>query len=367
MTAAMSRAKTHPVRRLAAGGLRRAKAAAAVTGIFAGAAASRIRGRSRPPEILLHAGEHKTGTTSLQSMLLSNRPAFEREGFHVLSAGQGPDGAHHRLIHMLLGRRPSRTTAALLRAELAQAAPRTILISSETVKKAVVEGEGERVIDALRAAGAARIRLLLYVRSPFGLASSSYSSHTSRLDLNGARFSDFLRSHGAGPVYRYDRFLELARRDDLELVVRPYSQSARRSIGSDFAEALGLALPCSNEPRHNSSYGPVGLEAMRIMSAEAGPLPDPLRKRLYMALRPIARGLGEQPFWGIDESVEAALATADRRTEEFALAVWGRGWREVIGEERRALNIFDPAEPGQQALLDLALRDMRRALERTLS
>jgi hypothetical protein len=362
----MDRAKTYSVGRVAAGALRRAKAARAVAVVFAGAAAGRIGGRAARPGVLLHAGEHKTGTTSLQSMLLSEREAFERQGFHVLGAGQGPDGAHHRLIHMLLGRWRSRTTAALLRAELAQAAPRAVLISSETVKKAVVEGEGNRVIDALRAAGAGRVRLLLYVRSPFGLASSSYSSHTSRLDLGGARFAEFLPAHNSGAVYRYDRFLELAGRDDVELVVRPYSQSVRQSIGGDFAQALGIELGCLNEPRHNMSYGPVGLEALRLMTVEAGPLADPLRKRLYTALRPIARALGEQPFWGIDESREAVLATADRRTEEFAHAVWGRGWREVIGEERRALNVFDPADPGHRALLDLALRDMRRALRRTL-
>jgi hypothetical protein len=352
------------MRRLAAGAVRRANRARRLARIFAAAAFRRIRGRADRPDVLLHAGEHKTGTTSLQSILLSEREAFARQGFHVLGAGQGADGAHHPLIYALLGKRRSRTTAAVLRAELMQAAPRSVLLSSETVKKAVVEGEGGRVIDSLRAAGAARIRLLLYVRSPFGLASSSYSSHTSRLELGGATFADFVRAHDAGPVYRYERFLELARRDGVDLVVRPYSESARSSIGLDFAEALGVELHLANEPRLNSSYGPVGLEAMRIIAAEMGPLPDALRKRLFASLRPVARSLGEQPFWGIDESAEAALATADRRTEAFALAVWGRGWREAIGEERRALNVFDAAKADHRALLDVALRDMRRALER---
>lgn len=346
--------------------LRRAKAVPALACIFAAAAANRTRGKSDRPEILIHAGEHKTGTTSVQSILLSQREAFARQGFHVLRAGQGTDGAHHRLIYMLLGQSHSRTTRALLGAELAQAKARTVLISSETVKKAVVEGKGDSLIDALRAAGAARVRLLLYVRSPFGLANSAYSSHTSRLELEGATFAEFVRTHEIGPAYRYDRFLELARRDDVDLVVRPYSASARRSIARDFAEALGIELGCGNEPRHNMSFGPVGLEALRVIAAEAGPLSGNLRKRLYMALRPIARSLGEQPFWGVDEPGEAALATADRRTEEFARALWGRGWREVIGEERRGLNLFDPADPDQQRLLETALRDMRRECERTL-
>lgn len=338
-----------------------------VAAMFAAAAARRVRGRAGRPEILLHAGEHKTGTTSLQSILIAQRETLGRQGFHVLRTGQGADGAHHRLIHTLLGRLRSRTTRALLRAELAQAPPRIVVISSETVKKAVVDGEGSRVIDALRAAGAARIRLLLYVRSPFGLASSSYSSHISRLELEGATFDDFVRAQDDGPAYRYERFLDLARRDDVDLVVRPYSEAARRSIGLDFAKTLGVDLQVASEPRLNTSYGPVGLEAMRVLAAEVGPLPDAVRKRLFASVRPVARSLGEQAFWGIDESVEAALASADRRTEAFAQSVWGRGWREMIGEERRPLNVFDSSDSPQRVLLDRALRQMREIAAATLS
>jgi hypothetical protein len=363
----MRGADSYSMRRLAAGALRRANTARELAGIFGRAAAKRIRGRRARPEILLHAGSHKTGTSSIQAVILAERRRLERQGFHVARAGQGVDGAHHRLIFTLLGLRHSPLTVATLRAELALAAPRTVLISSETVTKAVVEGNGARAIDALREAGAARVRLLLYVRSPFALASSSYSSRIGRLDLGGISFDQYVREHDGGSVHRYDRFLELARRDDVELIVRPYSESARRSIVGDFAEALGVDLGDAPEPRRNSSFGPIGLEAMRLVAAETGPLPEELRPRLCPPLRRIARSLGEQPFWGIDESREGDLATADRRTDEFARAVWGRGWREGIGEERRPLNVFDPADPNQQALLDSALREMRSACDRILA
>ena len=354
------------VRRLVARALRFGKAAPALAGILAADAAKRLRRGAGQTPILLHAGGHKTGTKSIQSVLLAQRKALKRQGFHVPRAGQGTDGAHHRLIRALLGGPRSAATMALLRAELRRAASGNVLISSEMVKKYVVEGEGARLIDAFRRAGAARVRLLLYVRSPFALASSSYSSRTSKLGLAGAEFDRFLRDHDNGPDYRYDRFLELARRDDVELVVRPYSASARRTILGDFAETLDLDLPREDEPRHNMSFGPIGLEAMRVIAAEAGPLPEQRRMRLWPHVRRIARLLGEQPFWGVDERREASLATADRRTEEFARAVWGRGWREVIGEERHALNIFDPADPSQQALLEAVLREMRDARMRIL-
>jgi hypothetical protein len=357
---------THFLRRLSAAARRRAKEVPAVGRILAAAAAAWLRGRSPQPEAIVHAGEHKTGTTSVQAILRSERESFQSQGIHIVRAGQGTDGAHHRLIYALLGRSRSRATMALLRAEIAHAPPRTVLISSETVKKAIVEGQGERLIDGLRAAGAARVRLLLYLRSPFGLVNSSYSSHTSRLGLAGATFAGFLREHGSGSAYRYDRFLELARRDDVDLVVRPYGASARLSIVGDFAGGLGIDLAGAQEPRHNSSYGPVGLEAMRIIALEGESIPEARRRRLLEPLRHIARSLDEQPFWGIGPSEEAVLAEAERRTEAFALAVWGRGWREAIGEERRPLNVFDPADPRQQSLLDDAVGNMRRECIRIL-
>jgi len=314
----------------------------------------------------LAAPSYKTGTTSIQSILPSRRRALAAQGFHVLFAGQGTDGAHHRLVFALTGDEPSRSTIALLRAELAQAGPRAVLVSSEAVKEAVVNGRGAAIIDGLRRAGAGHIRLLLYLRSPFGLASSSYSSKTSRLELAGTTFAEFVRGFDAGPAFRYDHFLDLARDRDVELVVRPYDAAARRGILDDFARTLGVALDVPTEPRRNASFGPVGLEAMRIVAAEAGPLPRPMRMRLWGPLRKIAGALEEQPFCGVDAAMEAALATADRRTEAFAQAVWGRSWREVIGEERRPLNVFDPADGEQQARLDAVLSAMRAVSARLL-
>ena len=57
----------------------------------------------------------------------------------------------------------------------------------------------------------------------------------------------------------------------------------------------------------------------------------------------IGRSIPERPFWGVDESIERLLAEPDRKTDAFARAVWGKPWRDVIGEEKRPLNTFDPA------------------------
>jgi hypothetical protein len=63
----------------------------------------------------------------------------------------------------------------------------------------------------------------------------------------------------------------------------------------------------------------------------------------------------------MDREHEALLADADRRTDAFALAVWGKGWRDVIGEERRAKNAYDPGDLAQQDLYRRLLAEMRAA------
>jgi hypothetical protein len=350
----------HFMRRLARGSAERVTSAAASARILAAAVPERFRGGAGQPEIILHAGGHRTGTTSIQAFILQERRTLAAQGVNVLRTGQGSNGAHHRLIQAFDGQPYGRLKMHLLEAELRQAFPRKVLLSSELAKNAVVHGRGHRLIDGLRAAGAGRVQMLLYLRSPFALANAAYAELTASLELGGEAFGDFAIRHDAGPAYRYDFFLDLAARDDVSLVVRPYSEAVRRSIVSDFEAALGVRIGAPAEPRYNSSLGPVGLEAMRLMAPWCGQMGVPARSRLAVRLRGIAGSLGEAGFWGIDPSHETLLPTADRRTEEFAQGLWAMSWREAIGEERRPLNLFDPSDAGQQALLQSTLWRMRQ-------
>lgn len=53
--------------------------------------AARIIGGTRvdgPREIILHRGEHKTGTTSIQALMLREREEMPRQGVHLLCVGR---------------------------------------------------------------------------------------------------------------------------------------------------------------------------------------------------------------------------------------------------------------------------------------
>ena len=316
----------------------------------------------RRPELILHAGQHKTGTTSLQSFILRHRIALGENGVHVVRCGQSVAGDHHRLMMSNFDGLAGKVRLALLRAEAMNAYPSRLLISSETTAEAILAGRGHRIVDALRSAGTGTIKLLLYLRSPFALANATYSEIITGLEFGGPGFADYLRAWNVSAYERYDRFLELGARDDVELIVRPYDSEVRQSIARDLVEALNVWMPVDAEPRLNTSLGPIALEAVRIIARELDPMAPELRWLVSDRLREIGRTLAEKPFWGIDGWAEQMLADADRRTDEFARAVWGRGWRERVGEERRPLNMFDPTNGQHRDQLNVTLRTMRAAI-----
>ena len=100
---------------------------------------------------------------------------------------------------------------------------------------------------------------------------------------------------------------------------------------------------------------------MRVLRTEIGTVPRRQRLALTNRLANISQALGEEPFWGIDEEVEASLEPADQRTNNFSLAVWGKQWRDVLGHEQRPLNRFDPEDPVQAERYHQVLSRMRLA------
>jgi hypothetical protein len=319
--------------------------------------------RPRPFEVILHAGPHKTGTTTIQSMLKARRDDLAAKGLYVPTTGQAWTGSHHVLINTLTRGDIEEFGVERLRAELANVEQDRVLISGEVAKSLIIAGLGGPLVDALRAAGAATIQILIYVRSPFALANASYCQRTGALVLKGATFDEFLPTLCAETYFDYDHFLRLAERDDVTLTVRPYSEAARKSVTRDFLSTLGVELELAEEERLNTTFGPIAIEALRRFAEEEGALEGyALHHFMHLMFR-VGRSIPEPPFWGIDEAVERRLAEPDRKINAFAKAVWGKPWRDVIGEEKRPLNVFDPAtaEASQLASLAQLQAHVRRA------
>jgi len=92
--------------------------------------------RSRP--VVLHVGMHKTGTTSLQTMIARNREHFAAQGLYYPGTGQvGVGDGQHNLAWELNGDErfdPGAGTLADLAGELRDHRPTGVLISSEDLE-----------------------------------------------------------------------------------------------------------------------------------------------------------------------------------------------------------------------------------------
>lgn len=67
---------------------------------------ARARRRRKRPRLILHAGTHKTGTTSVQQVLAKNREALREKGVHYPDAHSfvgGGHKAHHRFAYAWTG------------------------------------------------------------------------------------------------------------------------------------------------------------------------------------------------------------------------------------------------------------------------
>jgi hypothetical protein len=131
--------------------------------------------------VRLHIGLAKTGTTHLQMLLLRSGPALRAAGvlFPESLLGQiGDSGArgyrsagHRGLVHILRGSGVGAEALVRFEAELAAAAPRVLLLSTETLS----EPAGLGLAETLAASLAGReVTIIIYVRNPADGCESLY-------------------------------------------------------------------------------------------------------------------------------------------------------------------------------------------------
>lgn len=345
---------------------------------------------------VLHVGLPKTGTTSIQFCLKAHRDRYRRRGIHVPASGQDESGSHLPLIFALESNRPKPAIAELRReleaagidrAEggasgwferlrrgvLRQGKPR-VLISSERMYEDISLGRFPRILDLLREAGATRYTIVMYLRSPFQQVNSIYAHRTATFALQGldiAGFAERLTSteqhQGLRALFDYQRLIEIVRRDDVDLILRPYNGAVAKAVYPDFLQSLGLRMPsATNALRLNASFGPASLEAMRVVAGELGRLSESQWHPLRAFANTFAQENPERvSYWGIDEAIADRLSHLDDQTEQLARFAWKASWRDVIGDERRPVTAFDPgtAEPEQLRIYEAMLGGLRRTAQ----
>lgn len=215
--------------------------------------------------LILHAGTHKTGTTSIQKVLSDNRKWLLFQGLDY------PDGRaafgitkapHHLFAHALVGSDPAAMKRASIFVEIARrsaAQGNVVLVSSESIYRHVA---GHQRWDQFTApdywqrrhsylASIAEllrdfdIDVLLFFRRRDSFAQSLYGEVTAKGYWHGT-FSKFLSDFE--PWFDYDRQIITFREVFRNVRVESYDEALRQGLINAFFHSIGLMAPLgSNE------------------------------------------------------------------------------------------------------------------------
>jgi hypothetical protein len=323
----------------------------------------------------IHIGTHKTGTTSIQTLLAENDGLLARAGIFVpRTARITPTSAgHHNLaweINNPYQFDPNGGTRAALFEEIARADPTTVCISSEEFEFLCADPQKlSTLADSFRAAGY-EPHAIVYLRPQATYIESLYAEIVKRWTVEFRDFLNAILTHGifGESCFDYDRLVGSAEAAfGIEQVhVRAYR--ANHSSNRLLREFLGIIC---GPGRHALDLGAVRwperlnpmlrcdeLVAARLALLGAGDVPavDEIRRVVggSTAFAPLT--LAEI------RSVVQRFRRGNRqvaRRHQLALgaASWSLVWREL-----RAIVTFDAAARARKRLaraIDLTAADLR--------
>ena len=315
--------------------------------------------------LIVHVGMSKTGSTSIQRMLIRRRESLRAGGVHVPRAGLSPAGKH--LLVGRKSRRPKTEHWTLLAQELRgaaagdPAAELTNPCAGNPAARFVISAE-EFTQPAYRAATAARLAELAerenlkvdivgYVRPQWQFLESVYSQRVYGLHL-GATFDRFVADMlEAGERSELDYNVVFAPyRAQFGARVRVFPLEPSRLPGGLLAHFLGqcgihdgqalAAGPARANPRRNAK----STEVRRLVVAQVD------RRRKAALERPPFRPNrlaqlpslidGDEPFSGFDHSrireLQARFADANARfAREYGIDVDGVLFRDPVDLDAR--------------------------------
>lgn len=280
-------------------------------------------------KLYLHIGTEKTGTTTIQHFLESNRPALLKRGYFVpKSLGPG----NHRWLPVLAYRDdfadefirgnnltdPGRRRQAMerkreeLARELAAVPVNQVVMTSEHLHSRLRSVEEVRAVRSLLAPWFDEIEVIVYLRDPFSMAVSLYSTalRAGAMDADVFPADNPYMVHAADYRRLIEMWAEVFGRDKLRIRIFEREQLKGGDVLADFAAVIGLDLAgLPPPPRQNESLSTYAIQLLREFNVllRARGLPDPAAARLRNRLVPVLETrFAELPaFRGSAETREA--------------------------------------------------------------
>ncbi len=329
----------------------------------------------------VHAGTHKTGTTSIQRFLAANAAAASLDGvLYPMTARLSAELPAHTFRAALHDGRAADVLAAML-AEMRRAAAARIVLSSEALSAVVDFGSLAQVTTPLAGAGY-RPRIVVYLRPQADRIESLYATSA----INGAvePYADFLEdalergeSRRARSVYRfaYGPMLDaMSRVDAVEIVVvRRYRGGPPDRLLLDFVDAIGggqhLAAVAREHPVASNTRPATGWLIRRLFARTAELTGDAASASAAEALIESDPEASAQPFRPLSTEDRERIAARFAADNREVAARWGvdpapeRVHEPETGAGRRAREMFALAERLRRPHVEALTPGARRSFE----
>jgi hypothetical protein len=332
----------------------------------------------------IHAGPHKTGTTSIQWFLQENRAELLTHGVFVPES-ETKHGAHHAIVKKLCGQelgghRESSAVKAIQ--AIVETPSKAIVISSEALEGIPRSGDHARIFfNRIRELNL-EPKLVLFPRNQSQWINSIYSSSVKTFRRSDA-FQEFAAAAAATRYQnlKFSTWIELADAHDIELIARPFTkETIARGVVPEFLLAVDISPSQfrDTEVRRNEGAGPFTVSIAREVMRSLGVVDNRLKWLQAMRCKAkLATYLGEKKL--ADTGYCGLSSTMARRIEgelqpdndAFAQRAWGRRWAEIFAADIREEfkpNDFEICRPGWaiRRRLRRAVREMKAIVHEIL-
>jgi hypothetical protein len=332
----------------------------------------------------IHAGPHKTGTTSIQWFLQENRAELLKHGVFVAES-ETTHGAHHAIVEKLCGQNVGEhrePVAAKGIQAIIETPSKAIVISSEALEGILRNRDYARIFFNRIRELDLEPKLLLFPRNQSQWINSIYSSGVKTFRRSDS-FPEFAAAAAAARYrnLKFSPWIELANAYNIELIVRPFTKETIASgVVPEFLLAVGISPSQFRETelRRNKGAGPftvsVAREVMRSLGLINGRLKwlQAMRCKAKLATYLGEKKLADTGYCGLNSTMARRIeGELQPDNDAFAQRVWGKPWAEVfstdIREEFRP-NDFEICRPSWvvRQRLRRAVRQMKTIVQEIL-
>jgi hypothetical protein len=316
----------------------------------------------------IHAGPHKSGTTSIQWFLQENRAELFDHGYFVPES-ETKHGAHHGVVEALagleLGEHREPLIANCVRA-IAETPADAIIISSEALEGILRNRRYAEVFFSRIEELNLEPKLILFPRNQAQWINSSYASSVKSFRRSDS-FQMGVLGFAQSPDARFSRWIELAETHNAELIARPFSKELlHRGVIPEFLRCIGVTSAQFRDRavRRNEAVGPFTVSVAREVLRSIGkPLTWLQARRCKVALIKYCdrNRIVDTRYCGLTRAMAKEVENRLRSDNDaFAQRVWKKSWADVFADD--VTEEFTPNDFEMRAPNWLTARRLRRAI-----